>query len=84
MKLGPATRVDKINKKTNEIFGDDHMSENCDVNAVFTIYDQFGEIRKLDSGRWVWKTYIFINSNPLSYKNLKKLKNSNTALTLFL
>ena len=72
IKLGPATRVDKINKTTNKIFGDDLMSENCDVNTIFTIYDQFGEIRKPDSGRRAWKTYIFTNNNPLSYKNLKK------------
>ena len=34
----------------------------------FSIYGQFGAIRKVDSGGIVCKTYIFINSNPLSYK----------------
>ena len=32
---------------------------------------QFGEIRKSDSGRNDCKTYIFINSNLLCYKNRK-------------
>ena len=48
------------------------MSENCDVIAIFPIYDQFGAIWKLDSGRIVCKTYIFINSNLLSCKNWKQ------------
>ena len=30
------------------------MSANCDVIAIFLIYGQFGEFRKMDSGR---KTY---------------------------
>ena len=58
MKLGPVTKLD-----------DDLMSENCDVIAIFPIYGQFGAIRKLHSGRITYKTYIFINSNLLSYKN---------------
>ena len=45
------------------------MSENCDVIAIFPIYSQFGAIWKPDFGRTVYKTYIFINSNFLSYKN---------------
>ena len=45
------------------------MSENCNIIAIFPIYGQFGAIRKPDSGRIVCKTYIFINSNLLSYKN---------------
>ena len=43
------------------------MSENCDVTVIFWIYGQFGAIRKPDSGRRVCKTYVFINSNLLSY-----------------
>ena len=43
------------------------MSENCDVTVIFWIYGQFGAIRKPDSGRRVSKTYVFINSNLLSY-----------------
>ena len=48
------------------------MSNNCDAIAIFPIYNQFGAIRKPDSGRIVCKIYIFINSNLLSYKNGKQ------------
>ena len=48
------------------------MSNNCDVIAIFPIYNQFGAIWKPDSGRIVCKTYIFTNSNLLSYKNGKQ------------
>ena len=44
------------------------MSENCDAIAIFPIYSQFGAIRRPGSERMVCKTYIFINSNLLSYK----------------
>ena len=69
MKLGPITKLDKRNKTTSNKFDDDVMSEYCDVIVIFPIYGQFGAIRKPDSGRIVCKTYIFINSNLLSYKN---------------
>ena len=45
------------------------MLANCDVIVIFLIYGQFGAIPKLELGRIVSKTYIFINSNLLSYKN---------------
>ena len=45
------------------------MSENCNIIAIFPIYGQSGAHWKPDSGRIVCKTYIFINSNLLSYKN---------------
>ena len=48
------------------------MSVNCDVIVIFLIYCQFGAIPKLDSGCIVCKTYIFIKSNLLSYKNWKQ------------
>ena len=48
------------------------MLENCDAIAIFPIYSQFVAIWKPDSGRRVCKTYIFINSNLLSYKNWKR------------
>ena len=48
------------------------MSENCDVIDIFPIYGQFRVIRKPDSGCIVCKTYIFINSNFLSYKKWKQ------------
>ena len=48
------------------------MSANCDIIVIFPIFGQIGEIQKLDSERIVCKTYIFINSNLLSY--IQKLK----------
>ena len=39
------------------------MSANWDVIVIFQIYDQFGEMRKPDSGCMVCKTNIFINNN---------------------
>ena len=70
MKLGAAIKLDnKRNKTTSKKFDDNVMSENCDVIAIFPIYGQFGAIWKPDSSRIVCKTYIFINSNLLAYKN---------------
>ena len=69
MKLGPVTKLDKRNKTTSNEFHDDVMSENCGVIVIFPISGQFGAIWKPDSGRIVCKTYIFIKSNLLSYKN---------------
>ena len=67
MKLEPVTKIDKRNTATSN--DDNDMSANCDVNAFFPIYGQFAAIRKTDSGHMVYKTYILINNNLLSYKN---------------
>ena len=48
------------------------MSENCDIIDIFPIYGRFGAIRKPDSERIICETYIFINSNLLSYKKWKQ------------
>ena len=69
MKLGPVTRVYKINKATSKKYDDNAMSENCDFIVISPIYGQFGAFRKPDSRRIAFKTYVFINSNLLSYKN---------------
>ena len=69
MKLKPLTNFDKRNKTTSKKFDDDIMSAECEVIAIFPINAQFGAIRKLDSGRRVCKTYIFIKINLLSHKN---------------
>ena len=69
MKLGPVTKLNKRNKITSKKFDDDVMLKNCDVILTFLIYGQFGAILKPDSGRRSCKTYVFINSNLLSYKN---------------
>ena len=85
MKLGPVTKIDKKRKTTSKNFDDDVMSGSCDVIVIFPIYSQFGAIWMSDSRCIVCKTYIFINSNLLSYKNWKQnWKSSNTALTLLL
>ena len=48
------------------------MVANCDVIVIFRNYGQFAAIRKPDSKRLVFKPYIFINSNLLSYKIWKQ------------
>ena len=48
------------------------MSGNFDTVVIFPIYGQPGAIRKQDSGRMVFKTFIFIDSNLLSYLNWKQ------------
>ena len=48
------------------------MLENCDVIVIFLIYSQFKAIRKPYSRCIVCKTYFFINSDLLSYKNWKQ------------
>ena len=63
MKIGPVTKLYKGNISTSKKLDDDSMSANCDAIVFFPIYDQFAALRKPDSGRMVYKTYIFINSN---------------------
>ena len=60
MKLGPVTILDKENTRTLKKIDDNVMPENCDVIVS-------GTLLKPDSGRMVCKTYIFINSDILSY-----------------
>ena len=72
LKLGPVSKLDKRNKTTSKKIDDDVMSANCNIILIFQIYGQFGAIQNLDSGRIVYKTYIFIKSNLLSYTNLKQ------------
>ena len=66
MKLGPVTKMTR--ETTSKKSDDEVMSANCEIMVIF----QIGAIRKLDSERIVSKTYIFINSNLLSYKNWKQ------------
>ena len=42
MKLGSITKLDKRNKTTSKQFDDDVVSANCDVIAIFPIFEQFG------------------------------------------
>ena len=69
MKLGLVTKPGKKNKSNLTKIDDDVMSEICDTISIFTIYGQFGAIPNADSEGIVCKTYIFIKSNFLSYKN---------------
>ena len=67
MKLGPVTKIDKRNTERSKKI--DEFLESCDVIAIFLNYSQFGAIRRPDPGRINYKTYIFNNSNLLSYKD---------------
>ena len=69
MKPGPVTKLNKRNNATSKKYDVDVMSENCDVIVIFRIFGQFGEVRRTDSGHIVCKSYVFSNSNLLSYKN---------------
>ena len=48
------------------------MSANCNVIVFLPIYGQLRVTQKPDSGRIACKSYIFINSYFLSYKNWKQ------------
>ena len=69
MKLAPVTKLNKRNKTPSKKLEVDFMSAYYDVIVIFPIYGQFGAIWKLDSRRIICKTYIFINTNLLSYKD---------------
>ena len=49
MKLGPITKLEKINKTTLIKIEDDVMPSNCDVIVIFQIYGQFRTISKPDT-----------------------------------
>ena len=61
-------------EKQNNVkkFDDDAMSGNHDFIVIFPIYRQLGAIRKPDSRAIVYKSYKFIKSKLLSYKNWKQ------------
>ena len=63
MKLRPVTKLEKRNKKLSKKI---IMLANCDT--IFSIYGQFGAIWKSNSVRIVCETFVFNNSNLLSYK----------------
>ena len=81
MKLETVTKLDKRNKTTSRRSEDDVMLENCDVITVFSIYSQFEAVWKPDSRRILFKTYIFINNNLLSYKTESRTKKSLTQVS---
>ena len=68
MKIGPVTKRQEKHGNVKKI-GNDVMSAKFGAIVIFLIDGQFGAIWKLDCRCMVCKTYIFINSNLLSYKN---------------
>ena len=82
MKLGPVTKLDKKNMATSHIYITVRLRRQ-DVIIIFLIYGQFEAIQKLDYGRMVCKTYIFIITFFLT-KTVIRTKKSNTALILLL
>ena len=72
MKLGPVTKPDMGNTSTSKKVDHDAMSTNRDVIVFLPIHGQFAAIQKTHSGSMVYKTYIFINSNLLSYRSWKQ------------
>ena len=70
MKIGLVTKVIRRNKQLQKKFDDDVMSENCDVDAIF--FNLRPNLEESKFGPIVYKTYISINSNLLSYKNWKQ------------
>ena len=71
MKLGSVTKLDKRNMVMLKEFVDDVMSPNCDAIIFFPIYGYLAANREPGSRRMVYKTYILISNNLLSYKNWK-------------
>ena len=71
-RLGPVTKLNKRNKATSKKRKKNwwwsHVG-NCNFIANYSSYSQFGAIRKPDSGCIVYKSYIFFNSDLLSYNN---------------
>ena len=53
-------------KRSKKKIDDDVISVNCEVIVFFSIYGNFGAIRKPDFGRMVCRIYIFIDSDLLS------------------
>ena len=71
VKLGPVTKLEKKTRQYKKSLTSRYIGI-CEVIVIFRIYGQFGAVRKSESGGIVCKTYIFINSNLLSYKNWKQ------------
>ena len=68
MKLGPVSKREKKSNTMSKDVGDDVISKNYDVTVIFLLHGQSGAIQKPDSERIVYKTYVSINNNLLSYK----------------
>ena len=82
MKLGPVTKLDKRNTATSKKLDDDFMLVNGDVIVISPVYGQFVAIWEQNSRHMVCKTYIFIKSSLLFYKNLSKNRSKNSLTRL--
>ena len=72
--LGSITKLERRNTPTSKKIEEDLMAVNYDFIAIFANRGQFRPIRKLDSSRQAYNTYIFINSNPISTKTETKTR----------
>ena len=61
--IGLVTKRDKRNTTISKKFDDNLILASCDFILIFSIYDKFGAIRKLDSRCIVCNSYILINDN---------------------
>ena len=68
MKIGPVNKLYKRNKATSRTINVDVMLKKVYVSLFFNLRPIWSNL-KADSGRVVFNTFIFINSNFLSYKN---------------
>ena len=69
MKLGTVTKLDKRNKTASKKLTVTSCRKIVASLSFLRFMAKFSVILKPDSGRTVCKTYIFINSNILFYKN---------------
>ena len=72
MKRRSVTKLDNQNKVTLKKNWQWRHVRIFSRHCFFPIYGQFGAIWKPDSERMVYKTYILINNDLLSDKNLKR------------
>ena len=71
MKLGPVTKIDKVNTTTSKNFDDHIMSASFDVIFFFPIYVQLAAILDPVSGCMVYKNLIFhFTKTEIELKNL--------------
>ena len=68
MKLEPVTKLDNKNTRTSKNPDDDVVLAHHDVIVIFSICVSFVTTWNPNSGLMVYGSYIFINSNFLSYK----------------
>ena len=69
MKLEQQLNLTRERRQCQKKFNEDFVLVDFKIIVIFAIYDQFVPTRKPESGRIVCKSYIFIDSNLLSYEN---------------